>query len=432
MRVSVSPLAVSHASIRSHVRALFGQLARFGVVGLGGFVIDIGVFNLLIFTVFSADRIHEGPIYAKIISTALAIIFNWLGNRYWTFGNTRRSQVLREGIEFIAVSIAGSLIALLCLWVSHYLLGFTSQLADNVSSNVVGLALGTAFRFIFYRYWVFHPERSAAVVETAPARIATTEAREDRTVVVMPTYNEADNIETAVAAVRGSLPAARVLIVDDASPDGTGEIADRLAAADPHISVLHRTSKNGLGRAYLDGFATAIASGAEVLVEMDADGSHPASVLPTMIERLRADRSTGLVIGSRWVAGGGAVGWPWHRRAISIMGNLYARFMLSLDVRDMTAGYRAYRAEVIEEVGQDVASRGYAFQVDMTRRTADARWGIAEVPITFIDRVAGQSKMSTGIVIEAMRLVTVWGIKRFFSPPAAPVAHTAESRQTSV
>jgi len=409
------------------VRALFGQLARFGLVGLGGFIIDIAVFNLLIFTALAADRVHEGPIYAKIISTALAILFNWIGNRYWTFGSTRRSQVLREGIEFVAVSVAGSLIALLCLWVSHYVLGFTSQLADNISSNVIGLALGTAFRFVFYRWWVFHPDRSGAIAAPAPAKVSTHDAREDATVVVIPTYNEAENLESAVRAVRTALPAARVLVVDDASPDGTGAIADRLAASDPQVSVLHRTRKDGLGRAYLDGFATAVADGAEVLVEMDADGSHPAAVLPTMLDRLRADRATGLVIGSRWVPGGGAVGWPWHRRAISILGNAYARFMLGLDVRDVTAGFRAYRAEVVEEVGRDVASRGYAFQVDMTRRTSDARWGIAEVPITFVDRVAGQSKMSTGIVLEAMRLVTVWGLRRFFSPPAPPGARTRSS-----
>ena len=148
------------------MRLLFGQLARFGVVGLGGLVIDIGIFNLLRLTVLSPDEIESGPLIAKVISTSVAIAFNWLGNRYWTFRATRRTQALREAIEFIAVSLAGSLISLLCLWISHYVLGFTSVLADNVSSNVIGLALGTAFRFVFYRWWVFHPDRTA-VTEVA-------------------------------------------------------------------------------------------------------------------------------------------------------------------------------------------------------------------------------------------------------------------------
>ncbi len=148
------------------MRLLFGQLARFGVVGLGGLVIDVGIFNLLRLTVLSPDEIESGPLIAKVISTSVAIVFNWLGNRYWTFRTTRRRQALREAIEFIAVSLAGSLISLLCLWVSHYVLGFTSVLADNISSNVIGLALGTAFRFVFYRWWVFHPDRTA-VTEVA-------------------------------------------------------------------------------------------------------------------------------------------------------------------------------------------------------------------------------------------------------------------------
>lgn len=142
------------------MRVLLGQLARFGVVGLGGLVLDVGIFNLLRLTVLAPEEVATGPIIAKVISTSIAIVFNWLGNRYWTFRATRRRQAVREAIEFIAVSIAGSLLSLLCLWFSHYVLGYTSALADNISSNVIGLALGTAFRFVFYRWWVFHPNRS--------------------------------------------------------------------------------------------------------------------------------------------------------------------------------------------------------------------------------------------------------------------------------
>ena len=144
------------------MRQLFGQLARFGVVGLGGFVIDVAVFNLLRLTVLAPEHVAEGPLIAKAISTSLAILFNWLGNRYWTFRATRRRQALREAVEFILVSVAGSLISMLCLWISHYVLGLTSPVADNISSNVIGLALGTAFRFVFYRWWVFHPDRKGA------------------------------------------------------------------------------------------------------------------------------------------------------------------------------------------------------------------------------------------------------------------------------
>ena len=143
------------------MRALFGQFVRFGVVGLVGVVVDVGIFNLLRLTVLAPELIHEGPVIAKVISTSIAIVTNWLGNRYWTFGSMRRSRVLREGLEFALVSVGGMGIALLCLWVSHYLLGFTSALADNIATNVVGLALGTAFRFTFYRIWVFRPELDA-------------------------------------------------------------------------------------------------------------------------------------------------------------------------------------------------------------------------------------------------------------------------------
>ena len=144
------------------MRTLIRQFATFGVVGLGGLVIDVGVFNLLRLTVLAPEALHEGPFIAKVISTSLAIAANWMGNRYWTFRDHRRSQLVREGFEFVLVSIGGMLIALACLWVSHYLLGFTSVLADNISTNVIGLALGTAFRFTFYRLWVFHPQRPGA------------------------------------------------------------------------------------------------------------------------------------------------------------------------------------------------------------------------------------------------------------------------------
>jgi len=233
-----------------------------------------------------------------------------------------------------------------------------------------------------------------------------------RVLVVTPTYDEVENLEASVASVRRAVTGADILVVDDASPDGTGELADRLAAADASVHVLHRTAKDGLGRAYLAGFAWALENGYDVVVEFDADGSHPADALPAMLDAL-GEPGTGLVIGSRWVPGGRLVDWPAYRRRLSKAANAYARVMLRLPVRDVTAGYRAYRAEVLDEVAHQVVdSRGYCFQIDLTIRTADAGWAIREVPITFTERRAGASKMTGGVVIEAMWRVTVWGIAR--------------------
>ena len=238
-----------------------------------------------------------------------------------------------------------------------------------------------------------------------------------RVLVVTPTYDEAGSLADTVAAVFAAAPDADVLVVDDASPDGTGEIADRLAAADPRVTVLHRAGKEGLGRAYVAGFRVALARGYDVIVEMDADGSHPASALPSLLDALAEDPDVGLAIGSRYVPGGGLADWAAGRRLLSRAGNAYARFMLRLRVRDVTAGYRAYRAEVLRGLDLDgIDSRGYCFQIDMTLRTLDAGWRIAERPIEFRERTTGVSKMSSGVVVEAMRRVTIWGFTRLVRP----------------
>lgn len=248
-----------------------------------------------------------------------------------------------------------------------------------------------------------------------------------KVLVVTPTYDEAGSVAATVAAVLAASPQAHVLVVDDASPDGTGEVADRLAAADPRVSVLHRSAKQGLGRAYVAGFRHALERGYEVVVEMDADGSHPASALPALLAALADDPATGLAIGSRYVPGGGLADWAAGRRLLSRAGNAYARFMLRLRVRDVTAGYRAYRADVLRGLPLDeIDSRGYCFQIDMTRRTLDAGWRIVERPIEFRERTAGRSKMSRAIVVEAMWRVTVWGVARLFRPPTPPVLPMAD------
>ncbi len=231
------------------------------------------------------------------------------------------------------------------------------------------------------------------------------------TLVIIPTYNEAENIAWIVAEVLAHQPELDILIADDASPDGTGDIADRLAAADHRLHVLHRGGKLGLGSAYRAGFAWGLERGYDTLVEMDADGSHRAEDLGRLLEASAAGAD--LVLGSRWVPGGGVVNWPWHRRFISRGGTFYAQMMLGIPVKDATGGFRAFRRETLERLPlDDVASQGYCFQIDMARRVLQEGMSIVEVPITFVERVRGQSKMSGDIVREALWRVTVWGLQR--------------------
>lgn len=245
----------------------------------------------------------------------------------------------------------------------------------------------------------------------------------------MPTYNEVENLESTVEAIRAAAPAAHILVVDDSSPDGTGELADRIAASDPLLTVLHHGVRAGLGAAYIAGFGVALAAGFDTVIEMDADGSHPANVLPALIARLETPDRVDLVIGSRRVPGGGFVDWPATRRLLSRAGNAYARLALGIRVKDSTGGYRAYRAEVLRSLDlAGVESRGYCFQIDMTLRVLDAGFLVAEVPIIFTDRQHGVSKMNSRIVLEAMWRVTQWGVARRVRRgkpaavrPAAPV-----------
>lgn len=229
-----------------------------------------------------------------------------------------------------------------------------------------------------------------------------------RVVVVIPTYQEAESLPGVVRRLRDAVPTADVLIVDDASPDGTGELADAMAADDAAVHVLHRPGKQGLGVAYVAGFHWALDAGYTVMVEMDADGSHRPEELARL---LAAIPGADLVIGSRWVPGGSVEAWPWHRQLLSRAGNTYTRIALGLPVADATAGFRAYRAEMLRALHlADVSSHGYCFQVDMTWRTHLAGGTIREVPIRFVERVEGRSKMSRRIVSEALLRVTVWGI----------------------
>ena len=234
----------------------------------------------------------------------------------------------------------------------------------------------------------------------------TTEGRQgEGTWVVLPTYDEADNIRPMSAAILASLPGATLLVVDDGSPDGTGTIADELARTDPRIRVRHRAAKQGLGRAYLDGFGVALAGGAERIVQMDADFSHDPAVLPELLAPLLGGTAD-LVIGSRYTPGGGVVDWGLGRRLISRGGSLFARLVLGLPVRDLTGGFKAWRAPTLASIPFDgVHAGGYVFQIEMTFRADRIGGRIREVPITFRDRRVGQSKMSRRIVVEALVVV---------------------------
>jgi dolichol-phosphate mannosyltransferase len=229
-----------------------------------------------------------------------------------------------------------------------------------------------------------------------------------KVLVIIPTYNEAENIKPIVQRVRTSVPDAHVLIADDNSPDGTGKLADELANTDDRVHVLHRKGKEGLGAAYLASFQWGIDEGYGVLVEMDADGSHQPEELPRLLTALKG---ADLVLGSRWVAGGRVVNWPKSREILSRGGSTYSRLMLDVPIRDVTGGYRAFRKETLEGLGiAEVASAGYCFQVDLAWRAVKAGFHVVEVPITFVERERGDSKMSRSIVVEALWRVTAWGV----------------------
>ena len=223
--------------------------------------------------------------------------------------------------------------------------------------------------------------------------------------VVLPTYNEADNLGPISSAILDALPGATLLVVDDDSPDGTGRLADELAASQPGIRVLHRAAKQGLGRAYLEGFAQALEGGAEVVVQMDADFSHDPAALPGLVGPV-IDGTADLVIGSRYAPGGGVVDWGLGRRIVSRGGSVFARTLLGLGPYDLTGGFKAWRASTLAAVPFDgVHAGGYVFQIEMTFRASRAGAGIAEVPITFRDRRVGQSKMNRRIIVEALVVV---------------------------
>lgn len=231
-----------------------------------------------------------------------------------------------------------------------------------------------------------------------------------RVLTIIPTYNELESLPKTLQRLRAAVPASDVLVVDDNSPDGTGQLADSIAADDAQVHVLHRKGKEGLGAAYIAGFKWGLEAGYEILVEMDADGSHQPEQLPQLLEAV--EQGADLAMGSRWVQGGSVVNWPLYRQAISRVGSTYARLMLGLKIKDVTGGYRAFRRSTLEKLNLDqVDSVGYGFQVDLAWRVAKMGLRIEERPITFVERELGASKMSGNIVVEAMINVTRWGLQ---------------------
>lgn len=241
--------------------------------------------------------------------------------------------------------------------------------------------------------------KGLSVVDPAPL---------DKVLVIIPTYNELENIELITSRLRRAVPQAHILIADDNSPDGTGDVADRLAEADDHIHVMHRQGKQGLGAAYIAGFRWGLDRGYDVLVEHDADGSHQPEQLPLLLDALKhAD----MVKGSRYVAGGSVVNWPKSRELLSRGGSLWTRLMLGIPVKDITGGFNAFRAATLRAIVDKISSVGYNFQVDLTWQALQQGFTVAEVPIEFVERERGESKMSRTIVVEALVRTTAWGVR---------------------
>ncbi|MDA8342286.1 MAG: polyprenol monophosphomannose synthase [Actinomycetota bacterium] len=248
-----------------------------------------------------------------------------------------------------------------------------------------------------------------------------------RSLVVLPTYNEAENIEVVLARVRRALPDGSVLVVDDGSPDGTADLAERVGKELGNVEVLRRPAKAGLGSAYRAGFRWGLERGFDACVEMDSDLSHDPAALPGLLAPLDAGEAE-VAIGSRYVPGGTIPNWVWHRRLLSRGGNVYASALLGLGVRDATAGFRAYAASVLRRIDLGaVRADGYGFQIEMTARAKLAGARVVEVPIRFVDRAEGESKMSGHIVVEALGLVTWWGLRRLAGRPMFPARSAQEA-----
>jgi dolichol-phosphate mannosyltransferase len=361
------------------------QFLRFCVVGASGYVVNFGAFAISL-------ALCSQPLVAAGCGFAVAIATNFWLNRHWTFASDDRALAMQAS-RFLTVSLAACLVAAAILQV---LIGEAGLPA--LAAQPAAIVAATPLSFLGSKTWAF-ADAAPAAPAPAPQRL--------HTWLVVPTYNEADNLEPFVRRVLPELARAagdhKVLIVDDSSPDGTGAIADRLAAELDAVEVLHRAKKDGLGRAYATGFERALAEGAELVMQMDVDFSHDPRHIPALIA---AAADADLVIGSRYVDGGGVADWGLARRLLSRGGSWYARTVLGVPVRDLTGGFKCFRRELLERLEPSTfKTAGFGFQVEVTYRALRAGADVREVPIRFRDRQAGASKMSSKIVLEAL-----WGV----------------------
>jgi dolichol-phosphate mannosyltransferase len=363
------------------------QILRFCVVGASGYAVNICAFAV-------ALALSVEHLLAVAAGFAVAMVTNFWCNRRWTFASCHRGLARQAG-RFFLVSLAACMVAAALLELLMGSAGLSATAAQPAS-----VLAATPLSFLGSRNWSFRDEAPGEprATTTLPAT-----ARPD-TWLVIPTYNEAENLERFVRRVLPRLASAagehRVLIVDDSSPDGTGEIADRLAAELEPVEVLHRTDKDGLGRAYAAGFERALAEGAELVMQMDVDFSHDPAHVPALIA---AAADADLVLGSRYVAGGGVTDWGLARRLLSRGGSWYARAVLGVQVRDLTGGFKCFRRELLEDLTPaGFQTAGFGFQVEVTYRAIRSGARVREVPIRFRDRQVGDSKMSSRIVVEAL------------------------------
>jgi dolichol-phosphate mannosyltransferase len=358
------------------------QFLRFCVVGASGYAVNICAFAISL-------ALFAQHLVAAACGFAVAMITNFAWNRRWTFASDDRALARQAG-RFFVVSVAACMVAATILELLVGTAGF-SPLAAQPAAVIAA----TPLSFLGSKKWSFAEPAPAAPTRAAAPR---------NTWLIVPTYNEAENLEPFVRQVLPQLASAagehRVLIVDDSSPDGTGEIADRLAGELDAVEVLHRAEKDGLGRAYAAGFERALAEGAELVMQMDVDFSHDPKHIPALIAA--ADHAD-LVIGSRYVAGGGVTDWGLARRLLSRGGSWYARTVLRVPVKDLTGGFKCFRRELLEGLApRSFHTAGFGFQVETTYRAVRAGARVHEVPIRFRDRQAGTSKMSSRIVVEAL------------------------------
>jgi len=378
-------------TLRGADRRIGTEIFRFCVVGGVGFLVNLLVYSACIW------MLGLPPAVAATCAFCIAVFNNYVLNRSWTFQTAPRFA--GQGFRFFAIALLGLALNLVLLGM------LTDAGVKEIPAQVIALILVTPVTFALNKLWTF--EHRPTVLARNLDKSRALRPRPRAVCICVPTYNEAENVQAFVEALVDEFDRYRVngtvLVVDDASPDGTGEIAQELARRDPRVAVLHRQQKGGLGSAYQAGFRWALEHHFEVVGQMDCDFSHDPRALPDL---LHASRMADLVIGSRYVPGGRIENWPLSRRLISRSGSLYASTMLGVPVRDFTGGFKCFRREVLEQLPfESAGAKGYGFQIEMTYRAVRAGFRVMEVPIVFRDRVAGQSKMSLAIAGEAALLV---------------------------